>query len=159
MPTITIKAGALEVSYEGDQAFIETGLPKLLKELTEMPIAAAPSQVAAGNGNGGDAGDSAAIPHTTSQIANLVGGGSGPELALAAALHLTLSKGDDKVSRSAINMEMKGAGSFYKESYSKNLTPALNALMKDKKLNPVGTNLYSVPSAIRKEYQQKLASE
>lgn len=156
MPTINIKTGVLEVSYEGDQAFIENGLTTLVKGLSELAPSAPLSPDIKDQQNSGQSGK---IGHTTSQIAHSSNAKSGPDLALAAAVHLTLAQGKEKFSRSDLNEEMKGAGSFYKETYSKNLTAIINSLVKDKRLNPIGSNIFSVSAATRSEFEKKLLSE
>lgn len=167
MPTLSLKVGPVEVSYEGDQAFIESGLLKLVKELAVLPIAqvaAAPAPQNAHhnsvpNGGGGPATVGGTIGHTTSQIAHSLGVSSGGDLALAAAAHLILSNGQETITRSDIFNEMKGATAFVTASYLKNLTPTLNGLVKNKKLTPISKDKYSMPSSIRTEISLKLANE
>lgn len=158
MPSITLKVGPIEVSYEGEQAFIEKGLLSIVRELGALPAAA--SKVAAKGGSGViENGEAPAIGHTTSQIAQIFSVSSGPDLAMAAAAHLTLSKGLQKLQRGEILAEMKGAAGFYNENHSSNLSSILNGLVKKKQLSPISANVYALPNSIRKEYEDKLKDE
>lgn len=160
MPAIKIRIGALEVEYEGDQKFIESGLLALISELKQA-VPSAPASAGAGAGGpapNAPAGQSA-FGHTTSQIAQILSVASGPELAIAAAAHLTLVKGQAQLQRSDILKEMRGAPSFYSDGYSGNLTSILNGLVKKKTFNPIGANVFALANSARKEIEEKLSSE
>jgi hypothetical protein len=159
MPAIKIRIGSLEVEYDGDQKFIESGLLALIAELKDA-VPAVPSVPtgpgsSASNGSGGQG----TFGHTTSQIAQIMSVASGPELAVAAAAHLTLVKGQAQLQRSDILKEMRGAPSFYSDGYSGNLTSILNGLVKKKTFNPIGANVFALANSARKEIEDKLAGE
>ena len=159
MPAIKIRIGSLEVEYDGDQKFIESGLLTLISELKD----AAPVAPSVPNGAGGSTstglGGQGAFGHTTSQIAQIMSVTSGPELAVAAAAHLTLVKGQAQLQRADILKEMRGAPSFYSDGYSGNLTSILNGLVKKKTFNPIGANIFALANLARKEIEEKLAGE
>ena len=159
MPVLSIKVGALEVSYDGDQGYIDKGLLDLVRELGALPLAASPPppnptpQDAAPEAGKG----SPAVGHTTSQIAAVTTIKSGGDMALAAAAHLTLAKGQATFTRAELYDEMKGANGFVTASHLKNLTPALGLLVKNKRLTPVSKDRYSLPAGVKKEFEMKLS--
>ena len=157
MPHIAIKVGQIEVTYEGDQTYIDDGLPKLLARLGDMPAFVSKS-VAQQTDRAVALGD-ATLGHTTSQIAQLMSASTGPDLAMAAMAHLTLVKGQPKVARSDILAEMKGATAFYSENYSSNLSSILNGLIKKKQISPIGANIFGLPNGVRQEFIEKLKDE
>jgi hypothetical protein len=159
MPTITVKSGRLEVSYEGEQAYIENGLLDFISALTEKAAAAETNDTPAPPAPNSSQGGSSKIGHTTSQVAQVTNATTGPDLAMAAMAHLTLAMGRDKVQRGEVLAEMRDAGAFYKDTYSSNLTSILNGLVKKKLLSPVGNNVFALPNAVRKDFEEKLAHE
>lgn len=154
MPSVTVKTGRIEVSYEGEQSYIEGGLLSFINALAG--IAPGPS---IGSASAEQSGSGGSIGHTTSQIAQIISASTGPDLAMAAMAHLTLAKGQDKVQRADILAEMKAATSFYKENYSSNLTSILNGLVKKKMISPISSNVYALPNGQRKEFEEKLKNE
>ena len=158
MPTIKIRLGALEVEYDGDQEFIESGLLNLISELKGVAPAASAGPAAAPAGNG-DGSSPLGVGHTTSQIAQIMSVSTGPDLAIAAAAHLTIVKGQTHLQRADILKEMKGSPSFYTDNYSSNLSSILNGLVKKKQLNPIGANVFALANSMKKELEQKLVNE
>jgi hypothetical protein len=156
MPSIKIRLGNLEVEYDGDQKFIESGLLSLISDLKG---AAPPATGGAANGLADKATPNGALGHTTSQIAQIMSVSTGPDLAIAAAAHLTLVKGQTHLQRAEILKEMKGAPSFYTDGYSGNLTSILNGLVKKKTFNPIGANVFALANGPKKEIEEKLANE
>jgi hypothetical protein len=154
MPNISLKIGHIEISYDGDQAYIEGGLLTLLGRLVEMPIAAVKQA-----GSSSAEAPTEAIGHTTSQIAQIISASTGPDLAIAAMAHLTLAKGQPKIQRADILAEMKEASSFYKENYSSNLSSILNGLVKKKQISPISANTFALPHNMKKEFEDKLKNE
>lgn len=63
---------------------------------------------------------------------------------MAACAHLHLVKGHKKYERKNILAEMKTATSYYKKSYSDNLTATLKRLVKAGNLNEIGENTYAL---------------
>ncbi len=158
MPSIKIRLGNLEVEYEGDQEFIESGLLDLISELKEAAPVASAGFASAPGGNG-DGSSPGGFGHTTSQIAQIMSVSTGPDLAIAAAAHLTFVKGQTHLQRADILKEMKGAPSFYNDNYSSNLSSILNGLVKKKQLNPIGANVFALANAMKKDLEQKLVNE
>lgn len=161
---IRIKLGAIEVEYEGSEAFLKEELPALLSavselhqkagasitrsELTSLP-AEAPTEAQQGQGT--------AIQMTTAAIASRLQAKSGSELVMAAAAHLSLAQGLKTFSRKRLTEEMKSATSVYRETYVSNLSKSLRTLLKDNKLNEPSRDVYALTHAAEQELRNRLA--
>lgn len=156
--SIRISTGSITVEYTGEQSFIEGGgLLELIKGLTKVefpspPLLPAPSFLPS------DA-SSAQINHlSTNTIASLMGVQSGPDLIIAALAHLQLVKGKDKASRTDISNEMKSATTYFKSTFTGNLTSYFNSLVKAKRLNQVAENMYALSANERQNLEVILAA-
>src|SRR5262249_24000864 len=125
MSRISIKVGELEIEYEGEQKFITDGLLKLVKDILT------------------------ALETTT--MAQKLGQKSGAaNLALAAAVHLTLVKNKEHFTHQELLTEMRTATTVYKSSYGSNIIGTLKRLVGDEKLSHVGGTNYALPEAERR---------
>lgn len=157
---IRIKLGAIEVEYEGSEAFLKEELPALLHAVSELYTKsggiAAPADVEAYASTNVAATGGAPLEMTTSAIASKLAVNSGPQLVLAAAAHLRFVKGLDKFPRKQLTEQMRSASSFFKESYASNLSKTIKVLMKENKLNEPSTEVYALTHAAEQELRSRL---
>jgi hypothetical protein len=138
---IRIKFGTIEVEYEGSESFLKDELGGLLSTVSELfqnlhgtlpePVVkpnSEASELPQGRGR-------LKLQMTTGTIAARLQAKSGADLALAAAVKITLVDGVQKFSRQSLIDEMKSASALYTPSYVNNLTRTLHTLVKDNKLN------------------------
>lgn len=157
---LRIKMGPIEVEYEGSEDFLKQELPELLQAVTTLykdsgiaEAGPAPSPV-----SGGAASAAPGPQGTTNTYAARLGGGSGPELALAAAARLRIGLGAENFTRSKLLEEMRGATSYYKKNYSSNLTKIIGTLVANQKLIEAAKDTYSLHATTESELRAKLAS-
>jgi hypothetical protein len=158
---IRLRFGAVEIDYEGSEGFLKENFPALLAELANV-AGRAPVQVSrevGANGGGLALGAATAFDFSTNTIASVTGAKTGPDLAMSAAAHLTLTKGAEKFSRKELLTEMQSATTFYNQSYSGNLSKILNGLTKAKRLNLVGNHTYALTRGEREAFTSKLSAE
>lgn len=154
---IRIKMGAIEVEYEGSEQFLKEELPELLSAVSKLYKSSALEANNAATGSDAGSGKSTEVVGTTGTLAAILGGGSGPDLALSAAARLTFGLKKEKFIRKEILVEMQSASAYFKPSYSSNLTNILNGLVKDKKLMESAKDTYSLSADSRKSLGAKLA--
>jgi hypothetical protein len=159
---LRIRIGEVEIDYEGTEEFLKQELPQLLKTAMELHKAsgATPSsggntkkeELAAGRASG------AVLSLTTASIAAKLGSKSGSDLLTAAAAHLALVKKKEPFTRQQLLDEMQSATSYYKTSYSANLSKYMKtAIQKDGPLSETATNAYALKAATRADLEKKLA--
>jgi hypothetical protein len=145
---IKIKVGQIEIDYEGDAGFLKDGLLEICKELTQLhehipaprqPQEQSQSSIAAVVGK-------SAGKHSTVTIATVLGAETGPDLITVAAAYLHFSGGKVEFTRGQLLAAMKTASGYWKETYSNNLTAALDRLTKADKLRVVKDDTYSLPA-------------
>lgn len=143
---IRIKVGAAEIEFEGSEEYMREELPRLVEMLGDL----APSD----RQQEGEE-DAEILPPsddpkkrklelTTNTIATKLNVTSGSELALAACAHLCFVKGADTFKRANILAEMKLASNYYKQTYSNNLSKALQTLVKTGKLLETAQDTYAL---------------
>jgi len=154
---VRIKAGAIEVEFEGSEEYMKEELPALVELLYSLgPL----------NENGEEE-ESQELPAssdtskqklqlTTNTISAKLNVKKGGELVIAACAHLTLVKGADTFSRSNILAEMKLANNYFKESMSKNLSNTLKVLVKQDKLLETATDRYALQAAVKTTLESQL---
>ena len=154
------RIGQLEVDFEGTEEFLKAEVPSLVSQIIALSEAL-PVHVTDGKPSAttGGAPVSRKFDFTTNTIASLAEAKTGPDLAMAAAAHLALTKGQDKFARKEILEEMQSATTFYNQGYSGNLTKILNGLTKGKRLNLVGNQTYALTKAERDAWVTKLQAE
>lgn len=158
---IRIKMGAIEVEYEGSEAFLREELPAFLTAVSDLYAkSGAVAQQSLGEGQA-----AAQTPHgkqtptlemTTASIASKLGVSSGPQLVMAAAAHLRFVKGLEKFPRKQLSEQMRSASSFFKESYVSNLSPLIKTLMKENKLNEPSNGVYALTHAAEQDLKARL---
>lgn len=155
---LRIKMGPIEVEYEGSEDFLKLELPELLRAVTTLYKDSGITDIQQDN-PGVIGGAPASGPQgTTATYAAKLGGGTGPDLALAAAARLRISLGSGTFSRTKLLEEMKSASSYYKKSYSSNLTKIISGLVASQKLIEAAKDTYSLHATTEKEVRAKLAS-
>lgn len=158
---LRIRIGEVEIDYEGTEEFLKQELPQLLKTAMELHKAAgSPSPRDKDKKQAsGDGGGQTEVPSlTTGSIAGKLGCKSGSDLLLAAAAHLALVKKSEPFSRQKLLAEMQEATSYYKSSYSANLSKYIKtALLKDGPLSETAKNSFALKAASRADLEKKLA--
>ncbi|HEV2188115.1 MAG TPA: hypothetical protein VGR70_12965 [Stellaceae bacterium] len=158
---IRLRIEAVEVEYEGRAAFLKDDLANLMQNLMgfyQEHKAAIPTEPAAEltSGNTGS-GAIGRLTLTTSTIAARLGGNTGPELAMAAAVHLAVAKKQDKFTRAELNAAMKAATAYYKANMTSNLSASLSTLIKKNRLNEVATGIFALSANEKASAEAKLA--
>lgn len=149
---IRIKVGDIEVEYEGAEDFLKKELPELLKTVTSLhSIANSPGTSGTGFTPKGD------VKLTTANIAAKLSCSSGPDLVIAACAHLHFVQKSETYDRKTILKEMKKATSYYKSTYSNNLSKSLKNLVQDDKLIEPSTNVFSLHANTLKELHARLS--
>jgi hypothetical protein len=151
---IRIKVGDIEVEYEGAEDFLKKELPELLKAVSNLQYVPPHLRTP---GSGGFSKDD--IKLTTSNIAAKLNCKSGPDLVMAACAHLYFVEKKDTFERKTILREMKRATSYYKSSYSNNLSSSLKSLVEDDKLTEPSTNVFSLHANTVKDLHARLAQQ
>lgn len=142
---VKIKAGSVEVEFEGSEEYMKDELPVLVELLYSLSP----------NINSGEEEESVELQATTdttkqklqmttNTIAAKLNVKKGGELILAACAHLALVKGADKYTRSNILAEMKLATNYYKSTMNNNLTTSLKTLVQQGKLLETSTDTYAL---------------
>ena len=148
MPTakIRLKFGAVEVDYEGDSAFLEKDLLKLVQDIQKIaPAAPAPARQPAKDAGGEvKAGGGSGVSLTTKSIATKLGVKTASELCEAACVHLAIIKNMPSFKRSEINDAMKTANGIYNVNMSKNLSGIINTLLSQDTLVETGSDTYAM---------------
>ncbi len=154
---LKIRIGEVEIDYEGNEEFLKQELPELLK--TAMELHKAAGTVPARDSLAGTAKDTHKILSlTTGTIAARLKVSSGGDLLLAAAVHLTFVLKKETFSRKELLAEMQKASSYYRKSYSGNLTNYLKAAVDDDELSETATDAYALTAKTRADLEAKLAN-
>jgi len=152
---IKIRFGEIEIECEGSEEFIKQELPQLMKEIAALHKSAPPpktNQKTAKTANGDDAAES------VTTVAQRLGVATGPDLIMATAFKLAGS-GSDSFERKDLRSGVKGATTFYKNSYGTNFDKALKKLVKDGRIHHAGGTTYSLPNGERVKLLAKMAPQ
>jgi hypothetical protein len=160
---LQIQIGDMSFTYKGNQQYIENGFLDAVKQVLEMrppqngkvvgAIALGEEPAVAGS-------PAKNLQHaTTNTIASLTDTKTGPDLVVAAVTHLQLVKGQEKALRSDILEEMKSATTYYKDTFSGNLSSYLDSLVKTKRLNMVAPKTFALTAAERQKLENLLATQ
>lgn len=167
MSKIRLKMGGVELEYEGSDDFLREELPILLDKLYALAsfVSSGPRENGAGidegGQKGGEAGAGIANPGqigTTSSIAADLDAKTGPDLALAAAVRLTLGLGKASFSRKELLTEMQSATSYYNKNMSSNLSTMLVAMIKNKILREVAKDTFSLSADKKRDMENRFGS-
>jgi len=153
---IRIKVGRIEVEYEGSETFLKRELPALIKTITELSKAAGVPLDKADNSSDENEPRGKRIELSTGSIAGKLSCSSGPDLLIAAAVHLTLVKQIKAFTRKQLLAEMRTASGYFKSSYRDNLSSSLKRLLRKDTLNERSAGQYSLSESARKEFEAKL---
>lgn len=155
---IKIRIGAVEVEYEGSESFLKNDLSKFIKMVLEISDRSSLNiSVSQERNEEIIVPEKSIIPQlSTNSIAAKISVKSGPDLAVAAAAHLTFIKGHDVFSRQDLLNEMKTASSYFKDTYRKNLTHTLRNLIKTK-FNEPSSGKYTLTAETKKSLRSILA--
>jgi hypothetical protein len=155
---IRIRMGDLEVEYEGSEDFLRKELPAILHTVAGLHASGDAKGV---QGRGASPKHPAlSVRHgslSTSVVATKLGGQTGGDLALAAAAKLVLADESESFSRDVLLKEMRSAKSFFKATYSKNLSGYIKNLVKAGRLNELGNEHYALSNTAKGDAEQALA--
>ena len=148
---VRIKAGSIEVEFEGSEEYMKDELPSLIELLYSLSPDDSPSE------ENGDTESVEAptdeskqkIQMTTNTIASKLRVKSGNDLVIAACAHLTFVKGVDTFSRSNILAEMKLASNYYKANMRKNLSNTLKTLINQNKILETAKDTYALEATTK----------
>ena len=151
---IRIKVGEVEIDYEGDSAFLENDLLKMLNEIQKV----VPATTVNSGQVGGGVGKPLVGIHslTTKSIATKLGAKSGGDLAEAAVAHLGLINGLVTFKRSDINDAMKSASGIYKTNMTSNLSAIIQTLLNQDTIVETGTHTYALTPGAEVKLKGKL---
>ena len=154
-----IVADGIEVEVEGEELHI----PDLMAQVAEMRKSLGPAPTAnsaRSSATPATQTNSTALPQvSTNTIASLINATTGSDLVMAALANITLVQGKDVAARREILDEMKAAKTFYKETFSSNLSSYLDNLAKAKRLNLVAKETYALPNSERQSFERLIAQE
>jgi hypothetical protein len=164
---IAIKVGSIEIDFEGSEEFLKQELPNLLKTVSDLFPAQNTTYISQSTVQT----ESSTVPSTENQaplrnngvtgttntIAGKLGVKTGPELAIAAAAHLTFVKQQEKMRYKDLLEECQAATTYYKQSYGTNLKRTLSQLVKDGKLSEQAKEVYAIPALERQRLEAILA--
>lgn len=142
---VRIKAGTIEIEFEGSEDYMKDELPALVELLCSL----SPAEESAEEEESVELQASSdttkqKLQMTTNTIAAKLNAKKGGDLILAACAHLALVKGADTYTRSNILAEMKLATNYYKTTMNKNLSASLKTLVKQGKLLETSTDTYAL---------------
>ncbi|MGR3757538.1 MAG: hypothetical protein ACU0AT_09970 [Tranquillimonas sp.] len=165
---IKLKVGTMELEYEGDPEFLTGGIEALLETMgglaSKVPAEAplpAPSTVtspATANGSVTTAtAQGAGFTFSTNTIAAHLSSNSGSDLVICAIAQLEFVQGKTSSTRSEVLAEMKTATTYYKNTYSNNLSKSFETLLKSKRINQIAKDTYALSAYERKQLEAKIA--
>ncbi len=166
---IKLRIGQLEVEYEGHDSFLKEDIFHLMERAIELhakhdqTVPIDPPQDNALHDNGDDesansVGHSRRWELSVSTIATRLGAKTGPDLAFAAAAYLAMVQEKERFSRKDIHDTMKTDSGVYKRSMSKNLTAALQSLVKSGKVNETAKGSYALSAAGKEHVESSLGN-
>jgi hypothetical protein len=156
---VKIKAGSIEVEFEGSEEYMKEELPALVELLYSL----SPNEDLADEEESIELQANAdtskqKLQLTTNTIATKLNAKKGGDLVLAACAHLALVKGADTYTRANILAEMKLATNFYKTTMNKNLSSLLKRLAKEGKLLETTTDTYALHANTKASIENTLSA-
>ncbi len=155
MTRIKISIGSVQIEYEGEPAFIAEGLIGLATQVFDLANQAGVRTEISGPSDYAPSASNENI--STNTIAQILGVKTGSELALAAVAKIIVVNKKPLADRQSILDEMKEAVTFYKESYSSNLSSYIETLVKARRLNIVSRGTYGLANSEKGRLEQALA--
>ena len=160
---LRIKIGEVEIDCEGTEEFLKQELPQILKTAMELHKARGAVQTSEDSPRRDSKApeESGEVPSlTTASIAAKLNSKSGGDLLLAASIHLALVKKIEPFTRQQLLTEMQSATSYYKKTYSNNLSKYIKAaLVKEGPLSETAKNSFALTAAARASIGKKLADD
>ena len=152
---IKLTAGGMALEYDGDEVFFRDEVGKFVQQFVGH-AATAPKLAGGGEkisvDKGGNIGN-----HSTNTVAKLLNVQTGPDLIMAAVAKKIIVDGDEVADRNSITSEMRKASSYYKRTYTSNLSNYLDTLTKADSLRLVSENVYGLPAKMRDSLEPKLS--
>lgn len=158
---LRIRIGEVEVEYEGSEEFLKQDLPELLRTAIELQGAnGGHDNVPKPKKKATQSHETSVPALTTGSIAAKLEAESGSDLLMAAAAHLAFVSKKESFSRQELLTEMQKAKSYYKTSYSANLSKYFKtALAKGGFLSETSSNSFALKAAARSDLEKKLADD
>jgi len=159
---VKIKAGAVEIEFEGTESFLKKEMPELLDTImvlyreSKSPVEA-DEQIDNTVQNNSVINSNKKITGTTATVASKLGGKTAPQLLIAACAQLTFVESKTEFSRNDILTKMKSASGYYKESMGKNLSATLQTRVGAGDLMEIREGTFSLNAELRSELEKKLA--
>lgn len=141
---VRIKAGSIEVEFEGSEEYMKDELPALVELLYSLSPADDSDEEESVELQATTDTSKQKLQMTTNTIAAKLNAKKAGDLILAACGHLALVKGAGTYTRSNILAEMKLATNYYKGTMIKNLSGSLKTLVKKNKLLETATDTYAL---------------
>jgi hypothetical protein len=156
--SLKIKYADAEIEFTGEEAVAEKHLLPLVQALSKAFENSDHGTVrkTVKPDNGGGSSDPASTVLTTSTAATKLVSKTGTGLVTAAA-YVLHTRGKDTVSRNELTQEMKGAKSYFKESYLKNLSNSIGTLVKNGTLLDQGNDTYALSVSSKGDLDKKFA--
>lgn len=157
---VHFRCGDLEIDYEGDQTFVQNGLPDLVADLLELSKQAPSGLDRSGAAHRPDAAGGDGLSSTNLTIGTIAAHlqPEGPQdLILCAFAKLQIIDRKETVQRAEVSSEMKNASTYFNASMAKNLPRDLSRMVKSKKINEVSNETYSLTAATKQELESKIA--
>lgn len=144
MTTVRIRAGDIELEYDGDEKFTKSDLIELLLKISEMkPATHRPAKKKLKNTDDEHIGGE--LKMSTREIAQKLSASKCSELAFAAAVHLALVEKKSTFSQTDLIRDMKTATGIYKKSMrGTNLSSAITTLMNKGHLREPSTGVFAM---------------
>lgn len=155
---IKIQIRDVSVEYEGDEDFFKSSLPLILEKIAGLSSSGG-ATAKSGTGQPQQSSSTAVqeIPsHSTNTIAKLTNATTGPDLIMAAVAKIIIVDGNDVARRDQITKEMRAATSYYKKTYTNNLSKYLDTLTKADSLRLAAGDTYGLPAKPREEIEARL---
>jgi len=142
---VKIKAGSIEIEFEGSEEYMKDELPALVELLYSLPpVSPSTDEEEAVELQASTDTSKQKLQMTTNTIAAKLNVKKDSDLLLAACAHLALVKGADTYTRSNILAEMKLATNYYKSTMTKNLSATFKGLVKQGKILETATDTYAL---------------
>lgn len=148
--SLSVKLGTLEVEYSGPSSLAEEWLPNFIMKLSKVDLPDIAPHFAALPFHHRDASlpptvGGSPIELSTADFAAKLGVKNGTGLLMAAAACLHHTRGMEEFRRSDLLQEIRGARAFYRPSYSSNLSKYLETMIKNGRLQRLGSDAYTLP--------------
>jgi hypothetical protein len=148
---VKIKAGTIEVEFEGSEDYMKEELPGLVELLYSLSPTDQSSEEEGESEELEASTDKSKqkLQMTTNTIASKLSVKTGNDLVIASCAHLTFVKGADTFTRGNILAEMKLASNYFKATMRKNLSSSLKTLINQGKILETAKDTYALDAALK----------